>query len=434
MQTSFTAEQLLSPKIAEADGILRKCVHCGFCTATCPTYVLLGDERDSPRGRIYMIKGMLERGEKATAETARHVDRCLSCLACMTTCPSGVNYMQLIDQARVHVEDTYDRPWTERIMRSVLATVMPRPRLFRLALIGAKLGKPFGPMFSALGMKPVGAMLRLASVSTPISSLPADGFFPAMAEKRGHVSLLKGCVQSVMDQSINDHTVRLLNRLGYDVTIGSQAECCGSLTHHMGKETAALSSARQMIDQWTDESADAIIITSSGCGTTIKDYGHLFKNDPAYAEKAGAVSAKAVDITEFLGKLDLPKSTTGAGIRVAYHSSCSLQHGQNVKTLPQKLLRNAGFEVVEVPEGHLCCGSAGTYNMLQLVIADQLRERKVANIESVSPQMIATANLGCMTQIGLGTKIPILHTIALLDWAYGGEKPAQLTSQALPHP
>jgi glycolate oxidase iron-sulfur subunit len=434
MQTSFTAEQLQDPRIAGADQILRKCVHCGFCTATCPTYVLLGDERDSPRGRIYMIKDMLESGAKATAETAKHVDRCLSCLACMTTCPSGVNYMHLIDQARVHVEETYDRPFTERFLRSVLATVMPNPKLFRMALIGAAAARPFRPILSALGFKRLEAMISLAPKSLPRPNRNSDGVFPATGEKRGRVSLLKGCVQSVLDQSINDATVRLLNRLGVNVLIGSQASCCGSLTHHMGKDQLALASARQMIDQWTDENADAIIITGSGCGTTIKDYGHLFKDEPAYVAKAAAISAKAFDITEYLGRLDLSESKVGAGLRVAYHSACSLQHGQNVKTLPQQLLRRAGFEVVDVPEGHLCCGSAGTYNMLQPKIAGELRDRKLANINSVRPQIIAAGNLGCMTQIGSGTDIPIVHTVALLDWAYGGEKPAPLTSQALPHP
>jgi glycolate oxidase iron-sulfur subunit len=431
MQTSFTPEQLQNPRIAEADGILRKCVHCGFCTATCPTYVLLGDERDSPRGRIYMIKGMLERGEKATEETARHVDRCLSCLSCMSTCPSGVNYMHLIDQARVHVEETYDRPVAERFTRWLLATIMPSPKLFRLALLGAGLARPFKPVVSALGFKRLDAMLGLAPKTLPRPSSNVTGFFKSDAKRKGHVSLLRGCAQSVLDQSINDATVRLLNRLGYDVTIGAQAECCGSLTHHMGREAAALVSARGMIDQWTDESADAIISTSSGCGTTIKDYGHMFRNDPAYAAKAAAVSAKACDITEFLSRVELPHSTIGAGLCVAYHSACSLQHGQGVKTLPQQLLKKAGFDVADVPEAHLCCGSAGTYNMLQPEISRGLRDRKVENIKSVRPQIIAAGNLGCMTQIGKGIDVPIVHTVALLDWAYGGERPEALTSLEL---
>jgi glycolate oxidase iron-sulfur subunit len=428
MQTSFTAEQLQNPRIAEADGILRKCVHCGFCTATCPTYVLLGDERDSPRGRIYMIKGMLERGEKATEETARHVDRCLSCLSCMSTCPSGVNYMHLIDQARVHVEETYDRPIAERFLRWLLATIMPSPKLFRLALMGAAVARPLQPIVSGLGLKRLDAMLGLAPKNLPRPSRGVSGYFPTIAAQRGHVSLLKGCVQSVMDQSINDATVRLLNRLGYDVTIGSQAECCGSLTHHMGREEAAQASARGIIDQWTDESTEAIIITSSGCGTTIKDYGHMFRNDPAYAAKAAAVSAKACDITEFLAKIELPQSSVGVGLRVAYHSACSLQHGQGVKTLPQQLLKKAGFDVADVPEAHLCCGSAGTYNMLQPEISRGLRDRKVENIKSIRPQIIAAGNLGCMMQIGKGIEVPIVHTVALLDWAYGGERPEVLTS------
>jgi glycolate oxidase iron-sulfur subunit len=430
MQTTFTKEQLQSPQIAEADGILRKCVHCGFCTATCPTYVLLGDERDSPRGRIYMIKNMLESGAKATEETARHVDRCLSCLACMTTCPSGVNYMHLIDQARDHVERTYDRPYAERFLRSLLAYVMPRPGLFRLTLIAARLARPAAPVLKAFGAHRLAAMLSLAPFTLP---RPAARRGMKAKGQNGRVALLKGCVQSVLDQSINDSATRLLTRIGYEVIEVDEAPCCGSLTHHMGKKDAAYAAARATIDMWTRANVDYIVITASGCGTTIKDYGHMFRLDPAYAEKAKAVSVKALDITELLAKQDLPRSSVGGGIRVAYHSACSLQHGQNIKSLPQELLRNAGFDVVEPAESHLCCGSAGTYNMLQPRIAGELRARKIANIRKTNPHIIAAGNLGCMTQMSAGTDIPIVHTVALLDWAYGGDKPdrvVQLTSPA----
>jgi glycolate oxidase iron-sulfur subunit len=427
MQTNFTPEQLKTPALAEADGILRKCVHCGFCTATCPTYVLLGDERDSPRGRIYMIKNMLEKGEAATEETARHVDRCLSCLSCMTTCPSGVNYMHLIDQARVHVEKTYQRPFVEKFWRGVLAYVMPRPEVFRMALLGARVAKPLVPFLRRIGASRLAAMVSLAPTGAAASGRSDVGSFQAVGHKKGRVALLRGCVQSVMDRSINEATVNLLNRLGYDVVVQGDATCCGSLTHHLGKSEAALASARAMIDAWSRDDVDHIVITGSGCGTTIKDYGHMFRHEPAIATRAETVARKALDITEFLAKVDLPKSSVGGGMRVAYHSACSLQHGQAVKTLPQKLLRQAGFDVVDVPEGHLCCGSAGTYNMLQPEIAMQLRDRKIANIAATKPAIIAAGNLGCMTQIGLGTDVPIVHTVALLNWAYGGEKPAQLS-------
>jgi glycolate oxidase iron-sulfur subunit len=423
MQTHFTPEQLADPQIASSNQVLRKCVHCGFCTATCPTYVLLGDELDSPRGRIYLIKEMLEKGEPATKETVKHVDRCLSCLSCMTTCPSGVNYMHLVDHARVHIEKTYDRPYTERILRNLLAYTMPRPSLFRLSLIAAKLALPFKAVFSAFGAKRIEALLNLIpkTLQAPMQ-IGKPGLYPAPS-RVGRVGLLMGCVQSVIDPEINAATIRILTRLGYDVVVVREA-CCGSLTHHMGKEADALNRARRMIDQWTDENLDSIIVTASGCGTTIKDYGHMLRLDEAYVEKAKTISAKAKDITEFLTTLDLPKADMN--MRIAYHSACSMQHGQKLKSQPLALLRQAGFDVAEVPEGHLCCGSAGTYNILQPEIATKLRDRKVSNILSTKPQAIATGNIGCITQIATGTDVPILHTVELLDWAFGGEKPSKL--------
>jgi glycolate oxidase iron-sulfur subunit len=425
MQTNFTPEQLEQPRVAESNTILRKCVHCGFCTATCPTYVLLGDELDSPRGRIYLIKNMLEGGGPATPETVKHLDRCLSCLACMTTCPSGVHYMHLIDEARAHVEETYKRPLFERLLRGVLAYTMPRPALFRLALIGAKLASPLAPAAKSFGANRVAALLNLVPQTMPIPEQSgAPGNYPADGPRKGRVALLMGCVQSVLDPGINAATLRLLNRLGYDVVVSGEEACCGSLTHHMGLENDALARARRSIDQWTRADVEAVIVTASGCGTTIKDYGHMLRLDPAYAEKAATISAKARDITEFLIGQNLPPAEIS--LRVAYHSACSMQHGQKIRTEPLQLLRRAGFEVLEVPEGHLCCGSAGTYNILQPEIATRLRDRKVANIEQLSPQVIATGNIGCITQIGMATAIPILHTIELLDWAYGGPKPDKL--------
>lgn len=424
MQTHFTPAQLSNPHIADSNSVLRKCVHCGFCTATCPTYVLLGDELDSPRGRIYLIKEMLEKGEAATAETVKHVDRCLSCLSCMTTCPSGVNYMHLIDHARIHIEQTYKRPYTERFLRNILAFAMPRPTLFRLALIVARLASPFKPVFAALGAKRISALLDIVPKHLPNPERSGQpGTYPAVTPKKSRVGLLMGCVQSVIDPAINAATIRLLTRLGHEVVVVREA-CCGSLTHHMGKEADALSRARRMIDQWTDENLDAVIITTSGCGTTIKDYGHMFRLDESYSDKAKAISAKAKDVSEFLFGLNLPAKAMN--LRIAYHAACSIQHGQQLKSQPLALLRKAGFDVAEVPEGHLCCGSAGTYNIMQPEIACKLRDRKVAHIESTKPQAIATGNIGCITQIATGTEIPILHTVELLDWAYGGEKPEKL--------
>jgi glycolate oxidase iron-sulfur subunit len=432
MQTSFTAEQLKEPRIAEANGILRKCVHCGFCTATCPTYVLLGDELDSPRGRIYLIKNMLEKGEAATVETVKHIDRCLSCLSCMTTCPSGVNYMHLIDEARVHVEETYRRPFFERLLRGVLAFAMPRPALFRLSLIAGWLAKPLAPVLQSLGASQAAALLRLVPKTlTGPASLGAPGTYPAQGSKRGRVALLMGCVQSVIEPSINAATIRLLTRLGFEVVVSGEEACCGSLTHHMGREADALARARRSIDQWTTASVDHVIVTASGCGTTIKNYGHMLRLDPAYAEKANAIGAKARDITEFLAGLDLPQA--GKRMRLAYHSACSMQHGQKIGKEPPNLLRRAGFTVAEIPEGHLCCGSAGTYNILQPEIAAKLRDRKIANIETTKPQAVATGNIGCITQLEDGLGVPVIHTAELLDWAYGGPVPAKLQSIAGDH-
>jgi glycolate oxidase iron-sulfur subunit len=427
MQTNFTAEQLADPHIAIANTILRKCVHCGFCTATCPTYVLLGDELDSPRGRIYLIKNMLERGEAANAETVKHIDRCLSCLSCMTTCPSGVNYMHLVDEARVHIEKTYRRPFLDRVMRDVLALVMPRPALFRVALRFARLMRPLGSLAAALGLKPAEAMFDLVPRQVPErEEVGVPGVYPAEGKKRARVALLRGCVQSVLQPSINAAAIRLLNRYGVEVVVSEGESCCGSLTHHMGRESDALARAKRSIDGWLAANVEAVIVTASGCGTTIKDYGHMLRLDPAYAEKAQRVSAMAKDITEYLSALTLPKIIEPSPYTVAYHSACSMQHGQNIRNEPKALLSEAGFTVKDIPEGHLCCGSAGTYNILQSELAARLRERKIANIKSIKPHLIATGNIGCITQIGTGITTPILHTVELLDWAYGGPPPPAL--------
>ena len=426
MQTNFTTEQLKDPQTAEANTILRACVHCGFCTATCPTYVLLGDELDSPRGRIYLIKNMLEKNVAATADTVKHIDRCLSCLSCMTTCPSGVNYMHLIDHARVHVEKTYKRPLAENLLRKALAFTMPRPRIFSIAMTLGGLARKFPKLVSAMGAKRVEAALTLVPARRASrEKLGRPGVYAAEGVKIGRVALLMGCVQSVVEPSINAAAIRLLTRLGYEVVVAGGEPCCGSLTHHMGMEANALARARRSIDQWTKAGVDAVIVTASGCGTTIKDYGHMLRLDPQYAVPAAAISAKAKDIVEFLQAM--PPPAQPKSLRVTYHSACSMQHGQKMGSQAQLLLFRAGFFVSDVPEGHLCCGSAGTYNIMQPDIARQLRDRKVANILTTSPQAIATGNIGCITQIATGTQIPVLHTIELLDWAYGGPKPKKLS-------
>ena len=440
MQTEFTPEQLADPQTARSEAILRSCVHCGFCTATCPTYVTLGNELDSPRGRIYLIKDMLESGRAADEKTVTHIDRCLSCLSCMTTCPSGVHYMHLVDHARAHIEKTYRRPLPDRAIRALLAAVLPHTGRFRAALALSKVGRPFAPLLETIGpLKPLAAMLRLAPsrIAGPRAHT-RPGTFPARGERRGRVAILTGCAQPALDDGINRATISLLNRLGVEVVLPKGEACCGSLVHHMGREHQAHGMAAHMVEVWSREMAgeglDAILVTTSGCGTTIKDYGHMFRNDGELAEKAAGISALAKDVTEYLATLDLPAGPSRKDVRVAYHSACSLRHGQRVVDAPKRLLARAGFTVLEPAESHLCCGSAGTYNILQPQIAARLRERKVANIERTRPHLVAAGNIGCLTQIAAGTEVPTVHTVKLLDWAYGGAVPEELRGGALDRP
>lgn len=428
MQTHFSLTQLADPHVAESDKILRACVHCGFCTATCPTYVLLGDELDSPRGRIYLIKKMLEDDRAATSEDVKHIDRCLSCLSCMTTCPSGVHYMHLVDHARNHIEKTYRRPLSDKFARTLLRLVMPYPARFRAMMRLSQFTRWLAPVAQALGMSRIGAMLSLAPRSLPKRSPGLVRVHPQFGPKKGRVALMSGCVDQVVKPSIRDATIRVLTRHGIEVVLPEGEACCGSLSHHMGREHEAHDFVKNNVDAWTREiengGLDAILITASGCGTTVKDYGFMLRTDQAYADKAAKVSALARDITEYLSTLELQ----GQPIKlpVAYHSACSMQHGQKITQAPKKLLSGMGFEVRDVPEGHLCCGSAGTYNMLQPEIAGRLRERKVTNVRSTGAGLIATGNVGCMVQIGSVLEWPIVHTVELLDWATGGPKPIAL--------
>jgi glycolate oxidase iron-sulfur subunit len=432
MQTNFTLAQLADPDTAVSEKILRACVHCGFCTATCPTYVLLGDELDSPRGRIYLIKDMLENDKPASAEVVRHVDRCLSCLACMSTCPSGVDYMHLVDHARARIAATYRRPFLDRTVRATLAAVLPRPGRFRAAIVAAFFARPFAGLIGRLpGMARVAAMLRLAPARLPPrSAVERPGVFPAVGERKGRVALLRGCAQVVLDPGINEAAIRLLTRNGIEVVQAEGEACCGALVHHMGRTEESHEAAKRNVDAWMREieggGLDAILVTTSGCGTTVKDYGFLLRTDAAYKDRAARVSALAKDISEYLATLDLgaPKGT--APLAVAYHAACSLQHGQQVKTAPKTLLSKAGFAVREPAESHLCCGSAGTYNMLQPEIAGRLRDRKVKNLEATGAALVAAGNIGCLTQIASGSALPVVHTVELLDWAYGGPKPEKL--------
>ncbi|WP_083480981.1 glycolate oxidase subunit GlcF, partial [Jannaschia donghaensis] len=447
MQTTFTDAQLADPGIKRSNEILRSCVHCGFCTATCPTYQVLGDELDSPRGRIYLIKDMLESGRDADEKTVKHIDRCLSCLACMTTCPSGVHYMHLVDHAREHIEKTYKRPLMDRMLRWTLAQILPYPGRFRLALLGAKLGRPFAKFMPDVRLR---AMLEMAPKTIPPVSRNDDPqTFPA-EHKKMRVALMTGCAQKALNTDINDATIRLLTRLGAEVVVAEGAGCCGALTHHMGKTDESHRFAAANIEAWVKEAdgagLDAIVINTSGCGTTVKDYGHMFRNDPL-AQKAARVSALTRDVSEVLMDL-LPKdhvfvtpprpARDGVGgvptgrapdpvgqgaMQVAYHSACSLQHGQQIKAAPKDLLKRAGFTVLEPRDPHLCCGSAGTYNLMQPEISQELKRRKIATLEDKHPDVIAAGNIGCMMQIGSGASVPIVHTVELLDWATGGPIP-----------
>lgn len=439
MQTRFSLAQLADPATAEANKILRACVHCGFCTATCPTYVLFGDELDSPRGRIYLIKDMLEQGRPATADVVKHVDRCLSCLSCMTTCPSGVHYMHLVDHARAHVEKTYRRPLRDRLVRWLLAAVLPYPERMRASLAAARLARPFAGLLSAIGLTPLAAMLRLAPPSGSVGPSPPERHIhPADGARRGRVALLQGCANRVLGAHVNAATIRLLNRLGIEVVTPEDENCCGALVHHMGREHESHDQAKTNIDLWMreieGEGLDAIVINVSGCGTTVKDYGFMLRTDPAYAGKAARVSGLAKDISEYLATLPAAEQIQPTGLTVAYHAACSLQHGQRVVRQPKELLTRHGFIVKDIPEGHLCCGSAGTYNILQSEIAQTLRDRKIANIAQLSPDVIVAGNIGCMTQIASGTAIPVVHPVELIDWATGGPRPAGLSggAQAMP--
>lgn len=433
MRTSFTPEQLQRPEIAEANAILETCVHYGFCTNTCPTYVLTRDENEAPRGRIDLIREMLEQGGAPKPETVRHLDNCLSCLSCMTTCAAKVDYVHLIDRARIHIEEHHRRPWLERLMRAALAQILPYPRRFQAALPLGRWGKPLRAIMPA----PLRPLLDMVPERTQTDIL-TPRVFPAEGARRHRVALLAGCAQQVLNGSINAATIRLLQRHGCDVVIADGAGCCGSLTLHMGREGDAKADARKTVRAWQREieqgGLDAIIVNASGCGTTVKDYGHLFARDEDMAEAARMVAQRACDITEFLARIGLQKPVEARAYKIAYHDPCSMQHGQKVIRPPRDLLQAAGFRVQDIPEKHFCCGSAGTYNLLHPEMAGQLGRRKADHIASTDSDILATGNIGCMTQIGLYLSLPIVHTVELLDWATGGLMPPALQGHALRAP
>ncbi|MTW19505.1 glycolate oxidase subunit GlcF [Allochromatium palmeri] len=401
MQTEILPELRRTPEGQEADAILRACVHCGFCTATCPTYQLLGDELDGPRGRIYQIKLVLE-GQAPTRVTQSHLDRCLTCRACETTCPSGVRYARLVDIGRHYVDARVDRPWSERWLRRMLIAIVPYPRrLAPLIWLGRRV-RPWLP-----------DALR-AKVPAP----QAAGRRPQPAGRRRMLALA-GCVQSVATPRTNAAAARLLSRLGIDLIEVPEAGCCGAVAYHLDDREAGLAAMRRNIDAWWPEiesGAEAILVNASGCGAMVKEYGERLAHDPNYAERAARVAALARDPAEVLGAEDLSAlGVPGAGRRVAFQAPCSLQHGQQLKQVVEPILDRLGFVTTVVPEAHLCCGSAGTYSITQPELAGQLRANKVAALESEAPEIIATANIGCQLHLAGGTQTPVVHWLELLD-------------------
>ena len=426
MRTEFTAEQLRAPQMREADAILRKCVHCGFCTATCPTYLLLGEENDGPRGRIWQIKTMLETG-RADAATAAHLDRCLTCLSCASTCPSGVDYGRLVDIARVRLEHApRARVWHRRLARALIAAVVPYPRRLKWALRLARPGRFAAPLLRRAGpLRPLAGMLEMAGA--PPDPLPrAPEVFPPQGSARGRVALLAGCAQSVLAGRIGRAAVHLLTTAGYEVVMPSSAGCCGAVVAHMGKEERAKALARANIAAWERARVDAVLIDASGCASTIADYGRLLADDPQWADAAARIAAKARDIGVFLAASELPPMRAPRDMTVMFHAPCSLTHALQQAATPPELLRRAGFQVATPAEPHICCGAAGVYGVFEPEISNALRQRKLANLQAVEAAVIASANYGCMAHLQGSAARPVVHYLELLSWAAGGPAPAGL--------
>lgn len=434
MQTQFSAERLRNdPALAQSEKAIRSCVHCGFCNATCPTYGLLGDELDGPRGRIMLMKDMLERQRVPSAETVLHLDRCLSCLSCTSTCPSGVDYMHLVDHARAYVHEHYERPWWDRLLRATLARLLPYPRRFGAALVLGRWLAPLRLVLPRRGLfQSLRAMLELAGATVPRRrAVSASGAgYASTQTRRGRVLFLRGCAEPVLAPQIQQAARRLVARMGYEVVDAPGEGCCGALVHHLGREAESLRFVRANVASWSrlieQGGLEAILVTASGCGTSLKDYGHLLRHEPAWAARAAQVSALARDISEFLVAAGLPPRVPVPRLKVAYHAACSLQHAQRVREAPIALLTQAGFDVSTPAQAHLCCGSAGTYNLLQPELAGQLREAKLATLGALRPDLIASGNIGCQTQLSAGAGVPVLHTVELLDWATGGPRPSVL--------
>lgn len=429
MKTSYSPEQLKDPLIAQSEAIIHQCVHCGLCTATCSSYVILGDERASPRGRITLINHMMERNEQPTASTIQFLDNCLTCLSCMTTCPSGVDYVHLIDMARSRIHKKAKRKLSAKLMRSLLLNVLPHPGRMKTAMTLGKLSRPLTSTFQKLGLTSITSMLE-ALPQKRVRSARYKKRTGAVGKQIKRVAMLPGCTNDLLRPSINEATVALLTRMGVEVIVPSGLGCCGAIEHQLGDEEKAVLSARRNVDVFSklhhEQPLDAILITASGCGSMLKDYAHLLRHEEGYARRAGDIALLTRDVTEILEGITMEAPRQWSDIKVAYHAACSLEHGQKVIKEPRSLLAKAGYTVLEIPEGHLCCGSAGTYSLLQPVISKALRTRKLNNIDKVEPDIIAAGNIGCINHMTAESKKPIVHTVELLNWAYGGECPEEL--------
>ncbi len=407
MQTSISPTLLQNPDIAEADAILRSCVHCGFCNATCPTYQLLGNELDGPRGRIYLIKEMLE-GNTSTEKTQLHLDRCLTCRACETTCPSGVQYGRLVDIGRQVIEQRAPRPFWQIIVRQALLAILPYPRRFSLLLGMGRLMRPLLPGALQRKIPP----LRKSSGRNPIGGQP-------QATHTRTMLLLQGCVQPLTAPDTNTAAARVLDKLGIALISAPKAGCCGALHQHLADSSGAQDFMRRNIDAWwphVEQGAEAIVITASGCGLMVKEYGDVLQHDAAYAAKAARISALTRDLSEILRDENLDEfSAMGLGVHVAYQSSCTLQHGQKLSGAVENILRRCGYTLTPVADGHLCCGAAGTYTLLQPVLSQQLLNNKLTELQRNKPDVIATANIGCQLHIESVAQVPVKHWIELLD-------------------
>jgi glycolate oxidase iron-sulfur subunit len=419
MRYNFTAEQIADPQVGPAAKAVRSCVHCGICTATCPTYVVLGDERDSPRGRIVLMKEMLEKGGAPTPEAVHHIDRCLSCLNCKTACPSSVDYRRLVDQSRAHIQEYYQRPLGDRLLRWTIAQVMTRPRLVRIGLLFAKLGAPIARLLPGR----LGAMAAIGAAARPCGPLPHD--FPTPDVVKQRIAIMPGCAQAALAPQIDVAVGRVLARRGIQLVALDGAGCCGALPHHMGREDDSKAWAKRAIAAYEQGQYDGVLITATGCSAQLKDYAHQFAGDPVWEPRARAFQAAARDFADLCTPL---AATPPRALRVAYHPACTLQNSLKLNGVGEELLTAAGFILTPFLESHLCCGSAGTYSILQPELSGKLRQRKLGNILAAAPDVIVSGNIGCLQHLAAGEGLtqPILHIAELLDYAESGVMPSCL--------